>query len=98
MSQQGLQRDEIVLITNRQAAHAVDESQLVLAVEFVLRDADFSSAEVSLAVVDDAEMQELNRRFLGHDYPTDVLSFVLDNEDGHLQGEIVISADTAAAC
>jgi probable rRNA maturation factor len=34
---------------------------------------------------------------LEHDYPTDVLSFVLEEADGHLEGEVIISADTAAS-
>jgi probable rRNA maturation factor len=42
-------------------------------------------------------MRELNRQFLEHDYATDVLSFVLESSPDGLEGEIVISADTAAA-
>ena len=42
-------------------------------------------------------IHELNRQYLDHDWPTDVLSFVLDDDDGHLEGEVIISADTAAA-
>jgi probable rRNA maturation factor len=63
----------------------------------VLRDSKFTSATISLAVVDDETIHELNRRYLAHDWPTDVLSFVLDERAGHLEGEIVISADTAAS-
>ena len=51
----------------------------------------------ALAVVDDAAMQELNRQFLNHDWPTDVLSFALQDDGDHLEGEVIISADTAAA-
>jgi probable rRNA maturation factor len=40
-------------------------------------------------------MHELNRRHLDHDYPTDVLSFTLEDDGKHLEGEVVISADTA---
>jgi probable rRNA maturation factor len=52
---------------------------------------------VSLAVVDDPTIHALNRRYLNHDWPTDVLSFVLTEHDRHLEGEVIISADTAAA-
>jgi probable rRNA maturation factor len=43
-------------------------------------------------------MQELNRQYLEHDYPTDVLSFVLaeDAAAKSLDGEIIVSADYAA--
>ncbi|HUS06316.1 MAG TPA: rRNA maturation RNase YbeY [Bryobacteraceae bacterium] len=43
----------------------------------------------------DAELQRLNREFLGHDYPTDVLSFPSGESEGPL-GDIAISADRAA--
>ena len=39
----------------------------------------FDSATISLAVVDDDTIHELNRRHLDHDWPTDVLSFVLED-------------------
>src|SRR5581483_6365038 len=44
----------------------------------------------------DAELQRLNRQFLGNDYPTDVLSFPSGSHQGFL-GEIAISVDRAAA-
>jgi probable rRNA maturation factor len=47
---------------------------------------------VSIAVVTDPAMRRINRRFLGHDYATDVVSFPLGTD---LFGELVISADTA---
>lgn len=57
---------------------------------------------VTIALVGDARVQALNRRFLGKDRPTDVLSFPagdddLDREGGgrRLLGEIVIAAGVA---
>jgi probable rRNA maturation factor len=86
-----------VLLSNGQSQHAVDEDQLVAAARAVLRDSDFSSAMISLAVVDDPTIHDLNRQFLNHDWPTDVLSFALQDDGSHLEGEVIISADTAAA-
>ncbi|HEY3395557.1 MAG TPA: rRNA maturation RNase YbeY [Lacipirellulaceae bacterium] len=86
-----------VSVSNRQSRHAVEEPQLVTAVQSVFSDSDFSSSNVSVAIVDDATMHELNCRYLDHDWPTDVLSFVLEDDGDHLEGEIVVSADTAAA-
>jgi probable rRNA maturation factor len=85
-----------IAFSNQQSRHSVDEQQLVQAARAVLRDSDFSSAAISLAVVDDPTIHELNRLHLDHDWPTDVLSFVLEDQDGHLEGEVILSADTAA--
>ncbi len=47
-------------------------------------------------LTDDRELQRLNLQFLGHDYPTDVLSFPEPGPDGFL-GEMAISVERAAA-
>jgi probable rRNA maturation factor len=51
---------------------------------------------VTVVVVDDPTIHDLNRRHLDHDYPTDVLSFAIEQRDGYIEGDIVASADTAA--
>jgi len=86
-----------ISVANRQLRHAVNQTQLIAAIRSVLDESCFTSANISVAVVDDATIHELNRRYLKHDWPTDVLSFVLDEQAGHLEGEVVLSADTAAA-
>jgi probable rRNA maturation factor len=86
-----------VSLVNEQPRHTVDDAQLIEAAATVLRDSDYSSAAISLAVVDDATIHALNRQYLEHDWPTDVLSFVLEDDGTHLEGEIVLSADTAAS-
>ena len=49
---------------------------------------------VSLAFVTNAAIRKINRRFLGHDWATDVVSFPLHTD---LLGELVISTDYAQA-
>jgi probable rRNA maturation factor len=70
-------------------------SRLQEAVRRVLAAAKVASAEVSLAIVDDPTIHQLNRRHLEHDYATDVLSFVLEEGPEHLEGEIIVSWDHA---
>jgi probable rRNA maturation factor len=55
---------------------------------------------VSIAFVTDAAIRKINRRFLNHDFATDVLSFPLgptkgEGSGGDLFGELVISAEYA---
>ena len=82
-------------IANQQTVVPVDERRLKSAVRAVLKGEGLASAKVSLAVVDDATIQQLNVRYLAHDYATDVLSFLLDEEDDYREGEVVVSAETA---
>ena len=77
-------------------AFPLDEARLKKAVRAVLQDAGYNNGEISIAIVADAEMHALNRKYLDHDYPTDVLSFVLVEEDGRMDGEIILSSDYAA--
>lgn len=85
-------------IADRQQQQGLDLRRLREAVEQVLKSAGIARAEISVAIVDNRQMHDLNRQYLDHDYPTDVLSFVLahDADAGSLEGEIIVSADYAA--
>ena len=78
--------------------HKIDRARLKKAVRLVLQGAGIRSAEISIAIVNDERMHELNRQFLQHDYPTDVLSFVLERaaDEKSLDGEIVANSEYAA--
>lgn len=84
-----------VSITNHQSQVAVDEDRLRRAVRHVFKNTNQRTVHIGVAIVDDAQIHELNRRHLGHDYPTDVLSYPLDDAPDRLEGEVVVSADTA---
>jgi probable rRNA maturation factor len=67
----------------------------------LLRELGRPKAELSIALVDDAEIAELNARYRGVEGATDVLSFsLLDGAHaehrGALLGDVVVSLDTAA--
>lgn len=57
------------------------------------------AAVMDLRVVDDGTIAEMNRRYLDHDGPTDVLAFDDGEADDELPaihlGDVAISADTA---
>lgn len=97
-----------LLISNEQSQVEFGDELLSLIERVVaeaLKGREFpGEPEVSLLLVDDEKMAELNRRYRGVDGPTDVLSFpMLEGEEisgageEFLLGDIVISAPRALA-
>jgi probable rRNA maturation factor len=87
----------LISITNRQKLLRVDRRRIRRAIGAIVRDAEIPEARISVAVVDDATIAKLHGQFLGDPSPTDVLSFVLEQSAGCLEGEVVVSAETAVA-
>jgi probable rRNA maturation factor len=75
----------------------VDRGRMRDVARAVLSGEGQANAEVSLAFVDNATIHRLNKQFLDHDEPTDVLSFPLSEGKGKLSGELVIGAEVALA-
>ena len=86
-----------IAITNEQTAVAVDELRLRAALEAVLSNSGRRQGTISVAIVDDRTIHALNQRHLAHDYPTDVLSFVLEEGADMIDGEIIVSGERAVA-
>lgn len=92
-------------VTFRQTASERCAETLRHAARVTLLDENIRAAEISLVLTDDTEIHRINREFLGHDYPTDVISFRLDDGEpilpgvtvlqNCLEGELIISLDTA---
>lgn len=68
--------------------------------ERILSDLGFHESELSILLVDDDEMTQLNREYLSRDRPTNVLAFAM--REGKVQylhpdllGDVVISTETA---
>ncbi len=51
--------------------------------------------EIRIVFVDDEYIHNLNKEFLHHDYPTDVISFTLEADNSYIDGEVYISIDRA---
>ena len=51
--------------------------------------------EIGVRVTDDRSIREINRDHLGHDYATDVISFGYSLDPPHVEGELVVSGETA---
>jgi probable rRNA maturation factor len=67
-------------ITTRCEDVPVDSAKLETLIEAVCARFDVTEATISVGIVGDAEMLELNQQFLEHAYTTDCLSFDLSDE------------------
>jgi probable rRNA maturation factor len=59
-----------------------------------------SESELSIVLTDDADIAQINQEYLGHEGPTNVISFPMQEGEfsgvnPHLLGDVVISLDTA---
>ncbi len=86
-----------VAIVDQQRAVRVPRRAVCRGVRAALSRGGLSRGEVSVAIVDDAEIARVHGRFLNDPTPTDCISFVFDSGNGAIDGEIVVSAETAAA-
>lgn len=64
-------------------------------VRATLREEGVRGAEISITLLGDDEISELNQRFLGHEGPTDVISFALHDQGQAPLGDIYIGWDQA---
>ena len=95
-----VQQKARVLIKNRQARIWSDLRVIRRMARSILDDLGLSDPEISILLLDDAQITELNRRFRSRNYPTDVLSFPMAGGpypaiNPHLLGDVVISVETA---
>ena len=66
-------------INESRNSRIADHDFLDQVIRRVLGEEQIEVATISLALVGDAEIHEVNRQFLGHNYPTDVISFLLND-------------------
>lgn len=87
-----------IAIASPQEVVAIDRAHMRRVVRLVLEGEGVAGAEISLAFVDNATIHALNKRYLNHDEPTDVLSFPYSEPDTpRLAGELVIGVEVAQA-
>lgn len=91
------QTDIDIEFSDHQNLLRVDHEALGDLARRVLAREGVSKASVSIVLVNDATIHDLNRLHLGHDWPTDVITFPLsDLDDPVLVGELIVSTETAA--
>jgi probable rRNA maturation factor len=89
-----------IWIRNRQNHIPLDLRKIRRAAQRILTELGLPNAELSLLLVNDVQIQALNRRYLRLDKPTNVLAFPMREGEfsllhPHLLGDLVISVETA---
>jgi probable rRNA maturation factor len=85
-------------VSDTQAHMKVNRTDVMQLVREVLLAENRASASISIALVDNGTIHRLNRLHLGHDWPTDVITFPLSGPDEPaLSGELVVSTEMAVA-
>jgi probable rRNA maturation factor len=85
-------------ISDTQGHMEVDRTTLDQLVRVVLAAEDRQRGSISIALVDNATIHTINRTHLGHDWPTDVITFPLAGPGAPvLAGELVVSAEMACS-
>ena len=90
-----------VLIDNRQSRFKISPKKIKQTVRVILNALDFPDGEISILIVDDLQIEKLNRQYLNRTGPTNVIAFAMREGEfaevsPQLLGDVVISADTAA--
>lgn len=89
-----------IWIRNQQKHTLLDLRKIRRVAQRILTELGLPDAELSLLLVNDVQIQALNRRYLRLDKPTNVLAFPMREGEfsalhPHLLGDLVISVETA---
>jgi len=90
-----------ISIQNRQKQQKVDIGRVRRGLKRLLKELDCEGSEISLLLVDDDQIREINKNYLKRDRPTNVISFAMTEGafgDVHpeILGDIILSVETAA--
>ena len=86
----------IEIIVDDDVSYVVDEQRLRDGCTAASSFRGFHQGEIGIRVTTDAVIHQINREYLGHDYPTDVISFPYEASKIRIEGELVVSIDTAS--
>lgn len=66
-------------------------------VKYVSYEEGSKIGSISVVFCSDIYIKEYNKEYLKHDYPTDIITFHDKNEEGLIEGDLLISVDTVKA-
>ncbi len=73
----------------------VPPERIEAVVRWVLREEAVKTAELSVALLDDAEIARMNQEYLEHEGPTDVISFALHHPGDPPLGDVYVGVEQA---
>ncbi|MBT3311895.1 MAG: rRNA maturation RNase YbeY [Desulfobacterales bacterium] len=89
-----------ILIDNRQNIQKIHLKKVQQKAQVILNALDNPDAELSILIVDDPQIEILNRKYLNREGPTNVIAFPMLEGDfsqisPQLLGDVVVSIETA---
>lgn len=87
----------MIPVANRQRRVPVCAAEVRAVVRAVFDREQAGEPDISVAMVNDAVIRQINRDYLDHDWATDAIAFSFDDDPSpdELRGEVVVSAETA---
>ena len=90
-----------IMTDNRQSRYKISLTKIKQTVQVILNALGFPNGEISILIVDDPQIEKLNRKYLSRRGPTNVIAFAMREGEfayvtPNLLGDVVISTDTAA--
>lgn len=73
----------------------IEKKKIHLFVKHLLQELDLSFDSLELNFISSSEIQDINKKFLSHDYSTDIITFNYSDSQKKIDGEIFISIDDA---
>jgi len=89
-------RNEISLsVDNCDVDLSVDDGKIIRLSRRVFSGENISISSVGIILTNHERLRALNVKYLSHDYNTDVLSFLIDESDDGIEGEVYVDVETA---
>ena len=90
-----------ISILNRQKKQMIDTNRVRRSLKRLLKELNCKDSEISILLVDDHQIREINKTYLKRDCSTNVISFSMtEGSFGHIHpeilGDIILSTETAA--
>ena len=89
----------MIEIINRQKKHKINKKRLEVLLGKLVDHYQLNDPDITLALVNNKTIKELNRKYLNKNAPTDVLSFPIKekgSDDRYYLGDIIISVQKAS--